>query len=183
MPFIFVCVIAFLLFRMPRKQILQTVGDTFRLCRGAFIALCFGISMVYLYRHTDFRSAYNESMLLVMARFMAELFRSAYILVAPLLGVLGAFMSGSNAVSNTLFTGLQYNTAKLVNLSAVAVVALQNIGGAAGNMICINNIVAVCATTKTIGHEGKLIRLNLIPCAIYCLLALTAVCLCQSLFL
>ena len=51
----------------------------------------------------------------------------------------------------------------------VLIVALQNMGGAIGNMICVNNIVSVCATTGTNGNEGKLIRTNIIPCAIYCI--------------
>ena len=48
------------------------------------------------------------------------------------------------------------------------IVALQNCGGAIGNMVCVNNIVSVCATTGTNGNEGKLIRTNIIPCMIYC---------------
>lgn len=56
-------------------------------------------------RITDFQSDYSESMLMVMAQSVADLFRSAYVLFAPLIGVLGSFMSGSNTVSNTLFTG------------------------------------------------------------------------------
>ena len=43
-------------------------------------------------------------------------------------------------------------------------------GGAIGNMICINNIVAVGATTGTNGNEGLLIRTNIIPCLLYALI-------------
>ena len=39
--------------------------------------------------------------------------------------------------------------------------------GAIGNMICINNIVAVCATTGIVGMEGKLIRTNIVPWFVY----------------
>ena len=111
-------------------------------------------------------------MLLVMAKALADLFSSAYVIVAPLIGVLGAFMSGSNTVSNTLFSGLQFQTATLVHMSPVLIVALQNIGGAAGNMVCVNNVVAACATTGTMGNEGKIIKTNALPCLIYCLIAI-----------
>ena len=50
--------------------------------------------------------------------------------------------------------------------------ALQNIGGAAGNMICVNNVVAVCATTGIAGSEGRIIRANLLPCFAYCAVAI-----------
>jgi lactate permease len=34
-------------------------------------------------------------------------------------------------------------------------------------MICVHNIVAVCATTGTNGTEGRLIRTNILPCLFY----------------
>ena len=81
--------------------------------------------------------------------------------------MLGAFVSGSNTVSNTLFTNLQYQSALNLDLNAVIIVALQIIGGAIGNMICVNNTVAVCATVGAPGKEGKIIRINLLPTVIY----------------
>ena len=57
-------------------------------------------------------------------------------------------------------------------MSPVLIVALQNIGGAAGNMICVNNVVSACATTGTLGNEGKIIKTNALPCLIYCVIAI-----------
>ena len=111
-------------------------------------------------------------MVYVMAESLAGLFSTSYLAVAPFIGVLGAFMSGSNTVSNTLFAGLQFQTATLVPMSPVLIVALQNIGGAAGNMICVNNVVAATATTGTMGNEGKIIKTNALPCLLYCLIAI-----------
>ena len=129
--------------------------------------------MVYIYRNTGMNAALTDkSMLYVMAEALANIFKGAYIIIAPVIGVLGAFMSGSNTVSNTLFAGLQFQTAQLVKMSPVLIVALQNIGGAAGNMICVNNVVAACATTGTMGNEGKIIRTNALPCLIYCIIAI-----------
>ena len=150
---------------------------------GAAIALLFGVAMVNLYRftccpsignlvassefHGEFTFA-NSSMLYVMANALAKIFNGTYFLIAPLIGVLGSFMSGSCTVSNTLFSSLQFETATLLAIPQVLIVALQNMGGAIGNMICVNNIVSVCATTGTMGNEGKLMRTNIIPCVIYC---------------
>lgn len=105
-----------------------------------------------------------------MAHAIGGVFSKAYILVAPYIGVLGAFMSGSCTVSNTLFASLQFEVATVLGLNQVLIVALQNMGGAIGNMICINNIVAVGATTGTNGNEGLLIRTNIIPCLLYALI-------------
>lgn len=66
--------------------------------------------------------------------------------MAPLVGVVGSFISGSATVSNTLFAGLQFETAAMVGLPQVIVLALQGAGGAIGNMICVNNVVSGCAS-------------------------------------
>ena len=171
LPFVFVCLLTFALHRMPRVKIGEVCADTFRQIRGAAVAIAFGVSMVYLYRHTGVNAALTaKSMVYVMAESMAGLFSTSYLAVAPFIGVLGAFMSGSNTVSNMLFAPLQYETAALVKLSPIVVLALQNIGGAAGNMICVNNVVAACATTGVAGNEGRIIRINLLPCLVYCVI-------------
>ena len=172
-PFILVCILTFFLHKMPAAKVKEAFSDTFKQCLGAAIALFFGVSMVYIYRNTGMNAQLtNESMLYAMAEALAHIFQGAYIIIAPIIGVLGAFMSGSNTVSNTLFAGLQFQTATLVKMSPVLIVALQNIGGAAGNMICVNNVVAACATTGTMGNEGKIIKTNVLPCLIYCLIAI-----------
>ena len=43
---------------------------------------------------------------------------------------------------------------------AGTVVALQAIGGAAGNMICVHNVVAASATVGLVNREGEIIRMN-----------------------
>ena len=172
-PFILICILTFFLHRMPAVKVKESISDTFKQCLGAAIALFFGVSMVYIYRNTGMSAQLTDkSMLYVMAEALARIFQSAYIIIAPIIGVLGAFMSGSNTVSNTLFAGLQFQTASIVGMSPVLIVALQNIGGAAGNMICVNNVVAACATTGTMGNEGKIIKTNALPCLIYCLIAI-----------
>lgn len=171
MPFVLVCALTFFLHRMPFGKVKEAVTDTFLQIRGAAIAIAFGVSMVYLYRNTGCAAALtSKSMVYVMAEALAGTFRQAYVAVAPLIGVLGSFMSGSNTVSNMLFASLQFETATLVKISPIVILALQNIGGAAGNMICVNNVVAVCATTGVSGCEGRIIRVNLIPCLAYCLI-------------
>jgi len=171
LPFAFVCLLTFFLHRMPAEKVREAFCDTISQLKGAAIAIAFGVSMVYLYRNTGVNAALTaKSMVLVMAESLAGTFSKAYLGVAPLIGVLGAFMSGSNTVSNMLFAPLQFETAVLVKLSPIVVLALQNIGGAAGNMICVNNVVSVCATTGVTGNEGRIIRINLAPCFVYCVI-------------
>lgn len=189
-PFMLVAILTVFLHKMKKEEAMTALKISCSQITGAAIALLFGVAMVNLYRYTcsaeigatvaaaDFAGEFtnaNSSMLYIMATALANIFQSAYFIVAPIIGVLGAFMSGSCTVSNTLFSSLQFETATLVGLSQVLVVALQNMGGAIGNMVCVNNIVSVCATTGTMGNEGKLLRTNVIPALIYCAIVATVV--------
>lgn len=80
-------------------------------------------------------------------------------------------MAGSNTTSNILFSTFQYEVATSAALPRVITVALQVVGGAIGNMICVHNVVAASTTVGVLGKEGKIIRINLIPAAIYAVLA------------
>ena len=166
-PFLPIALITVFFHGMHAADAGRALKKTAKQISGAAIALLFGVAMVNLYRYTG--TGANDSMLYTLSNAMAVLFSGAYFLAAPLIGVLGAFMSGSNTVSNTLFASIQFETASILGLSQVLIVALQAMGGAIGNMICVHNIVAVCATTGTNGNEGRLIRTNIIPCLIYAL--------------
>jgi len=167
-PFVLIALLTVKMHGMGMKETKKALKATVGQISGAAIALLFGVAMVNLYRYSGTDTM--ESMLYVMADALANLFRGAYFIASPLIGVLGAFMSGSNTVSNTLFASIQFETASILGISQVLIVALQAMGGAIGNMICVHNIVAVCATTGTTGNEGKLIKTNILPCLLYAMI-------------
>ena len=103
---------------------------------------------------------------IAMATAMTNIFQGAWPLVDSFIGALGSFMAGSNTVSNMLFSLFQFSIADQLGISTVMIVSLQNIGGAMGNMICVHNVIAACATVGLVGVEGLLIKRNLIPMAI-----------------
>ena len=169
-PFILVVLVGFAMFSLNGTQIKKVVSKSYNQVFGATIALLFGFAMVYLFRYSNANINGFDSMLVSMAKGMAELAGAHYIYVAPLIGSIGAFMFGSNTVSNIMFTPLQFETASILNLPHIIIVALQNQGGAIGNMVCINNIVATCATTGIIGAEGKLLRAAVFPWLVFYLI-------------
>ncbi|MGI6756196.1 MAG: L-lactate permease [Atopobiaceae bacterium] len=186
-PFIPIAFLTMLMHHMDGNECKTAIVDSFKQAKGAAIALLFGVAMVQIYRYTSSAAIgatvcqateytfKNSSMLYMMARGLATIFSSAYFVVAPLIGVLGAFMSGSCTVSNTLFASLQFETATIVGLPQILIIALQTIGGGIGNMICVNNIVSVCATTGTNGVEGRILKVNIWPCLIYSLIVMIVV--------
>ena len=50
-------------------------------------------------------------------------------------------------------------------------VALQAVGGAAGNVICVHNVVAACAVVGLVGREGDVIRITVFVFLYYILVA------------
>ena len=179
--FIIVALITIPLHGMSSENVQTAWKGALNQVKGAAIALLFGVAMVNIFRFTSMPAeripagvaeGVSYSMLYSMAKGLADIAGGAYLVIAPFIGVLGAYMSGSNTVSNTLFASLQFTTAGLVGLPYVLVVALQNNGGAIGNMVCVNNVVSACATTGTNGNEGKIIRTNIIPCACFCIIVM-----------
>jgi lactate permease len=111
------------------------------------------------------------SMVSMIAHAAADVAKGAYPVISPFIGILGAYVAGSNTVSNIMMVGFQYETASVLGISRTVIVALQDVGGAVGNMICVHNIVAVCAVVGIIGQEGSIIRRNLLPAFLYGLAA------------
>lgn len=169
-PFILIVLLSIPLYGLSGGQVKEIFTKSAKQVYGATIALIFGFGLVYMYRYSSINGAGLDSMLLTMAKGVADFAGANYFYVATFIGSVGAFMFGSNTVSNIMFSPLQFQTAQLLNMSPTIIIALQNQGGAIGNMICINNIVAVAATTGIItikGIEGKLIRTNIVPWTLY----------------
>lgn len=88
-------------------------------------------------------------------------------LVAPAVGALGSFVTGSATASNVLFTSLQAQTAQALGLPVALMVAAQGFGAAIGNIVCPHNIIAGAATVGLAGREADILRHTLWPCAMY----------------
>lgn len=81
-----------------------------------------------------------------------------YPFLAPYIGLLGAFMTGSNTNSNVLFGTLQQNTAALLSLPASVILAAQTTGGSIGSMLAPAKIIIGCSTAGLSGQEGRVLR-------------------------
>ena len=104
-----------------------------------------------------------------LANGMARYFGSAYAVVSPFIGVLGAFMTGSNTSSNILFTGLQREVAALLSISPFVILGLQTTGGAIGNMFCPLNVALGTGVTNTVGREGECLKATTLYTVVQCL--------------
>ena len=169
--FVVVALITTLLHGMKKKEVGTAFKDTFKQISGAAIAIIFGLALVKVMSFDpDGTGTECISMMTEMANGLASLVNEfTFIVISPFIGVLGSFVSGSNTVSNTLFTSLQYLTAEKVGVATVFAVAMQTVGGAIGHITCIHSAVAASATLGISGKEGKLIKTNFPAMLIYAL--------------
>jgi len=145
------------------------VRSSSRVLLGAGFVLVFTVPMVRVYINSDINGAAQLAMPLAMAEWVAGNVGQVWPFFAGVTGALGAFIAGSNTVSNLMFSAFQFGVAERLAMSTVTVVALQAVGAAAGNMIAIHNVVAASATVGLLGQEGSTLRRTIIPTVYYLL--------------
>jgi lactate permease len=170
-PFIPVALLSIVLFGMNTEQSRRAFMTTAIQVKPVFIALVPAVSMVQIMVQSSHNTVGYQSMIMTLADFAAGTAGHIFPMVSPLIGVLGSFIAGSNTVSDMLFSGFQYGTALKLGIPTLLVMALQDVGGAIGNMICVNNVVTASSTVGLQGQEGLIIKRNLLPMMIYALVS------------
>jgi len=151
---------------MKRKDVGAAWSEALKRIKNPMIALIFAVPMVRIMMQSGNNPGEIMGMPIAMATAMSGIFQGSWPAIDAFIGALGSFMAGSNTVSNMLFSLFQFSIAEQQGMSTILLVSLQNIGGAMGNMICVHNVIAACATVGLVGVEGLLIRRNLLPMAI-----------------
>lgn len=169
--FILVVFCTYFLHRMNGGAFKKAWGNAFQTTVVASVALLSAVPMVKLFIGSQDGAAGYESMPIELAEGVAALTGSAWPIFAPVIGALGAFVAGSNTISNMMFSLFQFGVGERIGVDPSWVVALQAVGGAAGNMICVHNVVAASATVGLVNREGPLIRKVLLPMTYYTLFA------------
>jgi lactate permease len=103
----------------------------------------------------------HAGMTQMLAEGLAALVGNVFPLVSPLVGILGAFATGSNNNSNVLFAPLQNSIAALLNISPLLLLSTQTAGGALGSMIAPAKLTVGCSTVGLKSREGDVLRRTL----------------------
>jgi lactate permease len=164
--FVVVHLITIPLHGMNGRQIKDSWVETAEKVTPAVIALLFAVATVQIMIQSG-KAADIDSMLVVLSDATANFAGGVYPFFASLVGAFGAFLAGSNTVSDILFGTFQYNVAENLAVSRTILVGAQAVGGAIGNLIAVHNVVAALAVVGLVGQEGRVIRLELLPLAYY----------------
>jgi len=164
-----VVIATFFFHGMKLRELGSAVKESSGVLLSAGFVLLFTVPMVRILINSGVNAAELSSMPILMARWVADSVGGIYPLLAPSVGALGAFIAGSNTVSNMMFSQFQFGVASSLGISSALIVAVQAIGAAAGNMVAIHNVVAASATVGLLGREGSILRKTVWPTLYYVL--------------
>ena len=116
-------------------------------------------------------SGQNSAAVAQIGHHLAQITGANWTFFAPLLGALGSFFSGSATISNLTFAGIQTTIAEQLSLPLTTILALQSVGAAMGNMVCINNIVAVTAILGLQNRDGDILKNTSLILAVFAVVA------------
>lgn len=128
----------------------RIVKQTARKMMASSVGILTMVTMAVLMQHAGMTEA--------IAQELAKAVGGAYPLVAPWIGALGAFMTGSNTNSNVVFAALQMRTAQLLGYSVPLILAAQTAGGALGSIIAPTKVIVGASTGGMAGKEGEVMR-------------------------
>lgn len=168
-PFFIIAGITFFLFKADNRTMKKVAAESYRQMKKPIAALLGALVFVKLLMV----GGQNASTMLI-GKALADAAGQQWRFFASYLGALGAFFSGSNTVSNLTFGGIQVGIAKTSGLNVNSILAAQSVGGAMGNMTCINNIVAVCSVLGISAEEGFILKRTVIPMVLYGVIAAVA---------
>lgn len=168
--FIIVSLITILLHSLKVAEYKTAVSNSLKTLLPASTALVFTVPMVQVFINSSGGAAGYEQMPIALAEGVANLAGSAWPFFSTFIGGLGAFVAGSNTVSNMMFSLFQFGVGERILVDPTWIVALQAVGGASGNIICVHNVVAASAVAGLIGKEGSVIRKTLLPFCYYALI-------------
>ncbi|WP_052074830.1 L-lactate permease [Shewanella mangrovi] len=169
--FVVVCILGFFLFRMNGQAIKTSVGVSCKSMIPTIISLGASVPMVKIFLNSGANNADLSSMPVALAQMLGSSLGSVWEWVSPIVGIFGAFLSGSATFSNMMFSGLQYSVAENIGGNHTIFLALQGMGANAGNMLCVMNVVAAATVVGMAGRESEIIRKTMPVAICYALLA------------
>ena len=134
---------------------------------GAMTALVPTLIMVQVFTNSGVNTSGLTAMPIFIGHELAAMFGAAWMVCAPLLGSIGAFIAGSATVSTLTLGPVQESIAGSTGLSIITVLALHMVGAAAGNIIAIHNVVAASTVAGLKHKEGHIMRKLIVPMMVY----------------
>lgn len=102
-----------------------------------------------------------------IATLLASLTGSFFPALAPIVGIIGTFVTGSTTSSGILFARMQAEVAEQIGANPVSLVAANMAGGAIGKLISPQSIAVAIAAIKLEGADGKIMAQTVKYCLVF----------------
>ena len=165
--FVIAGMITLLAYKKDIKLFTYSAKMAFKRSLIPFLVIVFMSSMAQIMVNSVHNAASLPSMVDLLAVYVKNIFLPLW---APLVGAFGSFLTGSVTISNLMFGNFLAVAAKDLGFNIDKILALTVVGGAAGNMIALADIVAAEAVVGLKHKERQVLRGVIIPCLIYLIL-------------
>jgi len=131
------------------QEIAQVLGQTVQQMAKTIITMLgvLGVAKIMGY----------SGMIAAIAAFFVGTLGGAYPLVAPVLGALGTFVTGSGTSSELLFGNVQVEAARAIGVDATWLAAANSLGTGAGKMLAPQSIAIGTAACGLTGADGQIL--------------------------
>ena len=151
---LYASVLAYLVYRLAGRYRAGALGrilrSTVKRVKTPSLSVALMVCMAVIMEMTGMTEA--------LARGLAAAGGGVYPLIAPWIGALGAFMTGSNTNSNVVFALLQVRTAQLLGYAVAVILAGQTAGAGLASVVAPAKVVVGTSTVDLAGHEGEVMR-------------------------
>ncbi len=150
-----------------KKQIADSLKKWIRRAPRPMLASAIFFAIAYLMNHSGkgvdwilIEPAHN--MIAVLANASSTAFGKYYPLIAPYLGLLAGFVSGSETSAIAMLSNLHLNIAQLIGASGLLIAAVSGIGGGLASVISPAKLQNAAAAIGKIGEESEVLRVTFV---------------------
>lgn len=161
---VIVCTLLALPFlKISRKDFMLATRITLRRAVRPVLSVAVFFALAYVMnqsgKNADWTITGNsQNMITVMAQAAIAAFGSVYPFVAPFLGLIGGFVSGSQSSAIAMFTGLHLSAAQAIGASGMIVAVGSAIGGGLASMVSPSKLLTAAASIDRIDEAGKAMK-------------------------
>ncbi len=143
-------VVAVIIYRLSWTQACRCFVNTLRQAYPAVVSTVGFVAMSTVMQ--------KAGMINCISSALAFLFGGSFLLVSPLIGGLGGFISGSNSAANAMLAPFQSAMAHKLHSSALLYATSQNVSAANMSYASPSRISLATVVSKQVGKEGEFIR-------------------------
>lgn len=158
---ILVSMICIVIYRISWKHSIHSLTQSLNQLLSPLVSLSLLLMLITLLRYSGNNTSLLPSIPAYIGTWMSQFsIGQAWILVAPIIGAMGAFLAGSVTVSNMMLATIQVEAGAQQGVQPELILALQSLGAGLGNMFALHNVIAGLSVVKSMKSLRQIISFN-----------------------